>query len=48
VLGIDAEAVQRLREEHHIYIVGDSRINLAGLNDENTSIVAEAIAPSMR
>ncbi len=48
LLGIDAEAVQRLREEHHIYIVGDSRINLAGLNDQNTGIVAEAIAPLMR
>ena len=48
LLGIDAGAVRRLREEHHIYIVGDSRINLAGLNDENTGKVAEAIAPLMR
>ena len=48
LLGIDARAVQRLREEHHIYIVGDSRINLAGLNDENTEVVAEAIAPLLR
>ena len=48
LLGIDAEAVQRLREEHHIYIVGDSRINLAGLNDDNVERVAGAIAPLMR
>ena len=48
LLGIGAEAVQRLREEHHIYIVGDSRINLAGLNDGNTERVAEAIAPLLQ
>ena len=48
LLGIDSEAVQRLREEHHIYIVGDSRINLAGLNDNNVEAVAEALAPRMQ
>ena len=48
LLGIGAEAVQRLREEHHIYIVGDSRINLAGLNDGNMERVAEAIAPLLQ
>ena len=48
LLGIDADAVQRLRDQHHIYVVGDSRVNLAGLNDDNTERVAAAIAPLMR
>ena len=48
LLGINATDVRRLREERHLYMVGDSRINLAGLNDDNTPMVAEAIAPLLR
>ena len=48
LLGIDAAGVRRLREERHLYMVGDSRINLAGLNDDNIPRVAEAIAPLLR
>jgi aspartate aminotransferase len=43
-LGIDAEQVKRLREEHHVYVVGDSRINVAGINAANLDYVASAVA----
>lgn len=33
--GIPAEAVDRLRADHHIYLLRDGRISLAGLNDKN-------------
>jgi len=36
--------VNRLREEHGIYMVGDSRINIAGLNAKTVPILAAAIA----
>ena len=37
------EQVQRLRSEHAIYMVDDSRINVAGLPDERLDQVAAAI-----
>ncbi|MCY4198691.1 MAG: aspartate/tyrosine/aromatic aminotransferase [Gammaproteobacteria bacterium] len=48
LLGIDRADIDRLRSEHHIYMVGDSRINIAGLNDHNLDMVASAIAPLMK
>ncbi len=44
MLGVSPEAVRRLREEHHIYMMQDSRINVAGLTAENAGYVARAIA----
>lgn len=43
-LGLSPEVVQTLREEHAIYMVGDSRINIAGLNQTTVPILAKAIA----
>lgn len=43
-LGLSEEQVIRLREEHGIYMVGDSRINIAGLNARTVPILAAAIA----
>ncbi len=43
-LGIPPEAVAKLREDHAIYMVGDSRINIAGLNKYSVPILAKAIA----
>ena len=48
LLGISQDDVERLRLERHIYMVGDSRINIAGLNDQNLERVAEAIVPLMK
>ncbi len=42
-LGISAEKVEQLRAEHGIYMIGDSRMNIAGLNSETVPILAEAI-----
>jgi aromatic-amino-acid transaminase len=42
-LGLTEAQVNRLREEHAIYMVGDSRINIAGLNARTVPILAAAI-----
>ena len=44
LLGVSAQAVERLREKHHIYMTPDSRMNLAGIMPHNASYVAGAIA----
>jgi aspartate aminotransferase len=43
-LGISAEQVDQLVNEHSVYLVGSSRINIAGLNQRNIAYVAKAIA----
>lgn len=43
-LGLTEDQVNRLREEAGIYMVGDSRINIAGLNARTVPILAAAIA----
>ena len=42
-IGATPEQVETLREKHGIYMVGDSRMNIAGLNAETVPILAEAI-----
>lgn len=43
-LGLSPEQVEQLRSDHAVYMVGDSRINIAGLNKTSVPILAEAIA----
>jgi len=43
-LGVSAEQVDTLVNEHSVYLVGSSRINLAGLNQRNIAYVAKSIA----
>ncbi len=43
-LGVSPERVERMRERHGVYMIGDSRMNIAGLNDDTLPIVAQAIA----
>ena len=43
-LGLTEAQVNILREVHGIYMVGDSRINIAGLNAKTVPILAAAIA----
>lgn len=43
-LGLSEAQVNRLREEHAVYMVGDSRINIAGLNKDTVPVLAKAIA----
>ncbi len=42
-LGVRPEIVQKLRDDHAIYMIGDSRMNIAGLNRETVPILARAI-----
>ena len=43
-IGASPEQVERIRAEHGIYMVGDSRLNIAGLNATTVPILARAIA----
>lgn len=42
-LGTTPDMVERLRAEHAIYMVSDSRLNIAGLNKTTVPILAQAI-----
>ncbi len=42
-LGATPEQVERLRAEHGIYMIGDSRMNIAGLNEATIPMLAKAI-----
>jgi len=42
-LGTTPEMVAKLRIEHGVYMVGDSRMNIAGLNAETVPVLAKAI-----
>ncbi|AXX96632.1 amino acid aminotransferase [Profundibacter amoris] len=42
-LGATPEQVERLRAEHGIYMIGDSRMNIAGLNEATIPVLAKAI-----
>ena len=43
-LGISPEKVEELRRDHGVYMVGDSRMNIAGLNAKTVPALAKAIA----
>ncbi|MWB79412.1 aminotransferase class I/II-fold pyridoxal phosphate-dependent enzyme [Pseudooceanicola sp. 216_PA32_1] len=45
-LGCSGEQVEALRRDHGIYMVGDSRMNIAGLNKTTVPILAKAIIDS--
>ena len=44
LLGVPKDVVDRLRDHHHIYMLGDSRMNLAGITPQNAAYVASSIA----
>lgn len=41
--GTSPEKVEKLRTEHGIYMISDSRVNIAGLNTDTVPILAKAI-----
>ncbi|RRS07421.1 aspartate/tyrosine/aromatic aminotransferase [Pseudoalteromonas sp. J010] len=43
-LGINKEQIDRLRNEYAIYIVGSSRVNVAGVSKDNIDYFADAVA----
>jgi len=44
LLGVTEQQVDTLRRNHGVYMVGDSRMNIAGLNPESAPRLAQAIA----
>ena len=42
-LGTAPDLVEKLRAEHGIYMIGDSRMNIAGLNAQTIPVLAKAI-----
>ena len=42
-LGITAEQLQQLRDQYGIYMVGSTRVNVAGVNSSNIDYLAESI-----
>ena len=47
-LGLAPEQVDALRDEHAMYVVGDSRINIAGLSGGRHKPFAAAVAKVIR
>ncbi len=47
-LGVDTAQVHALREQHHVYMTDDSRINIAGLRAANIEYFAKAVAQVLR
>jgi aspartate aminotransferase len=43
-LGISPAQVERLRDDHSVYLVGSSRINVAGITEANVDRLADALA----
>jgi aspartate aminotransferase len=43
-LGITPAQVERLRDDHSVYLVGSSRINVAGITEDNVNRLADALA----
>ncbi len=43
-LGLSSEQVDRLREEFSVYMVGSSRVNVAGVNKANVDYLASSVA----
>ena len=43
-LGINKDQVQRLQDEYSIYIVGSSRISIAGISPDNADYLSQSIA----
>lgn len=42
--GLTPQQVQELREEHSVYVVGDGRVNVAGMTEANMDVLCQAIA----
>ncbi|PWY76071.1 aromatic-amino-acid aminotransferase [Aspergillus sclerotioniger CBS 115572] len=47
-LGLESDVVLRLKEDYHIYMAGNSRVSIAGLNEGNVEYVGRSIAECLR
>jgi len=43
-LGVSTEQVQRLKQDHAVYMVDSSRINIAGITADNVEHIAKSVA----
>ncbi|KAJ5279831.1 hypothetical protein N7478_005203 [Penicillium angulare] len=41
--GLSRQQVERLKNQYHIYMLGNGRMSMSGLNEENVTYVAQAI-----
>ncbi len=48
LLGLDAAQLHTLREQHHVYVPADGRMNVAGINELNVDYLADALASLAR
>jgi aspartate/tyrosine/aromatic aminotransferase len=48
LLGLSPAQVDRLRDQHHVYMTADSRINVAGVMPHNAQLLAESIAAVLK
>ncbi|KAF8857053.1 aspartate transaminase [Acephala macrosclerotiorum] len=48
ILGLSKEQVRHLQNYHHVYMAGNSRISVAGLNDGNVKYFAQALDETVR
>ncbi|MCH9695652.1 MAG: aspartate/tyrosine/aromatic aminotransferase [Gammaproteobacteria bacterium] len=46
-LGISAAQIERLKKDYSVYMVGSSRINVAGITPANVNYLAESIAATL-
>lgn len=44
LLPLSSAQIQRLRDEHHVYMPGDGRINVAGISRRNVDYLAQSLA----
>jgi aspartate aminotransferase len=47
-LDLTPDQVVRLREQHHVYVAPDGRVNIAGISPKNVGHVADSIATVLR
>lgn len=47
-LDLKSDQVVRLREQHHVYVAPDGRVNVAGISPANVGHVADSIAAVLR
>ena len=47
-LGINKEQIERLQKEYAIYIVGSSRVNVAGVSQANIEYFSKAVAEVLK
>jgi aspartate/tyrosine/aromatic aminotransferase len=48
LLGLDEAQLLTLREQHHVYVPADGRMNVAGISELNVDYIADAVASLTR